>query len=413
MKPTYLIPSVTVIVCLCVASAATAQLQLLTDPCAESFSGSAPNQILSEWTESPLNASDYYHQQNTVVDHCGSIVSSQQITIDGYLEPMWTAGLYKDFSDLVPGHEYTFSAWFWLKEGSSNDWRLGAGISVQVGTTPPNGTHYWEDASVIPGVSGTVGGTTEHARTNCWSGSGQAACTQDETWFQRVITWTQPAGMTYCRLMIGYDMKFDTTHVALVDDISFTDNDAVVQGPALLYAWSIRTHDIFAPAPAPWWVELPLSGTPAVEPRMSIGDPGIELDFDMAVDAADGVLDCSEVTITNGSCLDVHSYMSGTKLVVDMMFDTNACVTVELNGIVSADTEAPMTGDNDVQVLCRQGNVNGDDDVNVLDLQDIKNRLFEQVWQDNAIYDINCDASINVIDLQETKNNLFTDASCP
>ena len=408
MKPTYLIQSVAVMVCLCVVSTATAQLQLLSDPCAESFSGTGTNQILSEWTESPLNAMAYNHQPNNLQNHCGDAISSQQITIDGYLEPMWTAGLYKDFDNMIPGHEYTFSAWFWLKEGSSNDWRLSAGISVQVGTTPPNGTHYYDAASVIPGVSGTVGGDTEQARTNCWSGSGQAACTEDETWFQRVITWTQPENMTYCRLMIGYDMKFDTSHVALVDDISFTDNSVAVQGPELQLAESVRSHGV-AP-PAPWWVELPLSGPPAIEPRMSNGDPGIEFYFDMDVDAADGTLDCSNVTITNGTCQEVRAF--GSMLLVDMMFDHNACITVELNGIVSADTGAPMTGDNDVQVIAHQGNVNGDDEVNVVDLQEVKNHLFEFVGQSNAIYDINCDADINVVDLQETKNNLFTDASC-
>jgi len=407
MKPTYLIQSVAVMVCLCIASAATAQLQLLWDPCAESFSGSAPNQILFEWTESPLNAAEYHHQQNTAENHCGTVISSQQVTIDGYLEPMWTAGLYKDVAGLTPGDEYTFSAWFWLKEGSSNDWRLSAGISVQVGTNPPTGTHYWDDASVIPGVSGTVGGTSDLARTNCWSGSGQAACTQDETWFQRVITWTQPAGMTCGRLMIGYDMKFDTSHVALVDDISFTNNSVSVQGPELVQARSVRSH-----GGSEYELDAPLSGAPLVEPRMNGTSAYMHFVFDEPVTAADGTLDCSEATIINGTCLDVREdpCVAPGCIIVDMTFDNNACVSVTLEGIVG---NAPLEGDNDVQVLVRQGNVNGDDDVNVIDLQEVKNHVFETLDQSNFMYDVDCSGTLNVVDLQETKNNLFTNASCP
>jgi len=63
-------------------------------------------------------------------------------------------------------------------------------------------------------------------------------------------------------------------------------------------------------------------------------------------------------------------------------------------------------------VLTHQGNVNGDPDVNVIDMQEVKNHIFEPVNESTFLYDINADGSINVIDLQDTKNNIFASASC-
>jgi hypothetical protein len=72
-----------------------------------------------------------------------------------------------------------------------------------------------------------------------------------------------------------------------------------------------------------------------------------------------------------------------------------------------------LIGDTDVQILVRQGNVNGDNAVNVIDLQEVKNHIFQQVDSMNFIYDVNVSGDqLNVLDLQETKNNLFASASC-
>jgi hypothetical protein len=134
------------------------------------------------------------------------------------------------------------------------------------------------------------------------------------------------------------------------------------------------------------------------------------LTFDQPIEAEDGTADCSEVSVTNGSCSGVT--ISGSMMTIDMTYDNNACVTVAVTGIQGAGGGQALSGDNDVQVLVRQGNVNGDADVNVIDLQDVKNNVFQTVGQANFIYDVNADGDINVIDLQETKNNVFTTASC-
>jgi hypothetical protein len=47
-----------------------------------------------------------------------------------------------------------------------------------------------------------------------------------------------------------------------------------------------------------------------------------------------------------------------------------------------------------------------------MDLQAVKNNVFQPVDATTCVYDINCDGQINVVDLQETKNNVFHSASC-
>ena len=95
-------------------------------------------------------------------------------------------------------------------------------------------------------------------------------------------------------------------------------------------------------------------------------------------------------------------------MTIDMTFNNNTCVIVEVNGIAGAGSGLPLTGDNDIQLIVHQGNVNSDNDVNVIDLQDVKNHVFQAVDATTCTYDVNCDGQINVIDLQETKNNVFT-----
>ena len=71
-----------------------------------------------------------------------------------------------------------------------------------------------------------------------------------------------------------------------------------------------------------------------------------------------------------------------------------------------------MPDDDIVRFISLPGDVNADKVVNVLDLQEVKNHVFEPVDETNFKYDINLDGQINVIDLQETKNNVFAGCSC-
>lgn len=151
--------------------------------------------------------------------------------------------------------------------------------------------------------------------------------------------------------------------------------------------------------------EISLSGPPLIEPRQNGLSPQIVLTFDDVPRAIDGSIDCGEeIVVTNGLCQGIT--VADSTITVDMAFGENACVTVQIEGIED------LVGDNDVLVVSHRGDVNGDGNANVIDLQDIKNHMFEPVGASTCAYDVNVDGVINVLDLQEAKNNLFTDVQC-
>jgi hypothetical protein len=316
--------------------------------------------------------------------------------------------LYVDFGDMVPGHPYTFSAWFWIDNARNNAFESAGGIGVQVASSQAglNATRYWTGASAIPGIGGDVG-ADGFAHSNCWPESGQGSCTVDKTWFKRTLIWTQPAGMTHARLMIGYEMKFTDAHTVRVDDLSFTDDSIVVNGPALASAVSRRAH-----GGGTFDINVPLSGAPATEPRQNGPTPQVLLTFDGAIEATDGTVNCGqEVAVVNGACQGAS--ISGSTLTVNMNFDANTCPTVTLSGLRGAGGGPATTGDNDVQVRAFEGEVTGDTAVNLLDLQVVKTNLFAAVGAGNFTSDVNADGAINLLDLQAIKGNLFQAAPCP
>jgi hypothetical protein len=158
--------------------------------------------------------------------------------------------------------------------------------------------------------------------------------------------------------------------------------------PVLESAVSRRSHD----TAGTFGMDIPLAGV-LIDPRQNGASPAMVLTYD----AAPSDPGCDGVTILNGTCNDTS--VAGNDLIIDMTYDKNACVEVT----VGSDT---------LSVLTHEGNVNADEDVNVIDLQDVKNNVFQTVDGSRFIYDVNCDGEINVIDLQETKNNVFTAASC-
>jgi hypothetical protein len=218
-----------------------------------------------------------------------------------------------------------------------------------------------------------------------------------------------PGGQAFRMLTLGGALLSESGSDLVGYVVGATTGDIVEEPPVLVGAGSSRLHGITG-----YPIELPIAGPPATEPRMNGQEPRLGLIFDKPIEAADGTIDCGEVNITNGTCHDVFFSGSNDKaLIIDMTFDNNACVTVAVTGIRGAGGGPAMVGDNDVQILVRQGNVNGDGDVNVIDLQDVKNHVFQPVDGTNFMYDVDTDGQINVVDLQVTKNNLFTDAACP
>ena len=142
-------------------------------------------------------------------------------------------------------------------------------------------------------------------------------------------------------------------------------------------------------------VPLHINGTPAIDPRRAdAGGPQLVLTYD-GTPTDPG---CGGVQVSNGNC--AATSVDGNALLVDLVHASNSCVEVGI-------------GPNTIRVLSHEANVNTDNDVNILDLQEIKNRLLQAVQTSTAGYDVNCDGGINILDLQAAKNNLQQPASCP
>ena len=171
----------------------------------------------------------------------------------------------------------------------------------------------------------------------------------------------------------------------------------------LTQAKSRRTHG----GSGTFDLDLPLSGTPAIEPRSDVGDPKVVLLFSEPPVATDGSIGCGdEIVVTNGSCDGIAT--NGNALIVDVTPNANTCVSVAVNGLVD------FAGDDNVSFIRNVGNVNNDGTINVLDLQQIKNRLLQPVSAATFLYDVNVSGgSINILDLQASKNNFFNANASP
>lgn len=389
---------------------ASAQLQKFNDLCADAFTNAGSDEVMTDWIEMLARGPAYDLRRNTSQNHCGATNSVQEVTWNNVFQVAQDVGaIFRDFGDMVPGHKYTLRAWFWIDNAANNAFNVNGGLGVQVAanTNGLTAQHFWFDASSIPGIGGDVGGDG-FAHTNCWPESGQAACQVDKTWFSRTLTWTQPAGMTAARIMIGWETRFSEDHLVLIDDISFTDDSVVVADPPVLAsAVSRRVHG----GNGTFDIDVPLSGF-AVEPRQN-GQTGSQtvLTFDKAVEATDGAPNCGqEIIVTGGTCTGVT--ISGAEVRVDMTFNKNACVRVAASGIRAAGGGPAMTGDNDVLILTHEGNVNQVTGVNILDLQAIKNVLNAPLAAGNFMNDVTVSGSINILDLQACKNNLLQGATC-
>ena len=139
---------------------------------------------------------------------------------------------------------------------------------------------------------------------------------------------------------------------------------------------------------------IPLNGV-LIEPRVNGSESGLVLTYDKPVPE----LACGDITVVNGTCNAVKA--DGVTLSISMTFDRNACVNVTV-------------GDDVLRVLTHEGNVDQNAAVNILDLQQIKNRLLQPVSGSTAKYDVNTSGgAVNILDLQLTKNNLLQPATCP
>lgn len=175
-------------------------------------------------------------------------------------------------------------------------------------------------------------------------------------------------------------------------------------GATLLSAASRRRHG----AGASFDIACPLVPPFASEPRQAGPAPAMTLTFDKPPEAVGGLLDCSAVAITNGTCTSVT--VEGNTLIVGLGGLTrNKCLKVSVAGIM-LDAASPTS----VSVVLREGDVTAaSGTVNILDLQAIKNQLNQPVGALNFRNDVTANGTINILDLQATKNNLNQAAACP
>jgi hypothetical protein len=162
---------------------------------------------------------------------------------------------------------------------------------------------------------------------------------------------------------------------------------------------------------APHDLDLPLADEAAVESRANGVNPSIRFAFSAPIEALSGTIGCAHVKVTGGTCTSVSA--SGNTLSLTLNSNFNACTRVVLSGIGGVDSGLPVFGDNDVELRLIPGDVDGSGIVNLLDLQAIKNTLFQPVGPSNFRSDVNLDGLINLEDMQFVKNALFQSAACP
>jgi hypothetical protein len=170
---------------------------------------------------------------------------------------------------------------------------------------------------------------------------------------------------------------------------------ALADSPSVIHVVSRRQHA----AAGAFDLNLPTAGA-AREPRQNGANPQMIWKFSAPPTAIDGAIDCGqEVIVTNGTC---HAAgVSGNDLTLTLTYAKNTCVTVSLVGI------AGLTGPSSITVSTQEGDLNADSSVNLLDLQAVKDKLFQPVGIGTFTADVNLDGAINLLDLQAVKSNLF------
>ncbi|NLX12479.1 MAG: hypothetical protein GXY44_02350 [Phycisphaerales bacterium] len=151
-------------------------------------------------------------------------------------------------------------------------------------------------------------------------------------------------------------------------------------------------------------LDLPLSGTPAIEPRVG-GPTEIILTFSKAVQATDGQLDDTEIALSVGTLVDAAMDGAEMRLVLADI-PTPSLLTITISGITDL-IDNPLSGDTELTVKVHTGNVNGDSAVNILDLSAVKSQLFAPVTFSNFTCDVLVDGTINIQDLSKVKTHLF------
>ncbi|MHC4796701.1 MAG: thrombospondin type 3 repeat-containing protein, partial [Planctomycetota bacterium] len=177
--------------------------------------------------------------------------------------------------------------------------------------------------------------------------------------------------------------------------------------PNLVGAVSRKKHGSLGP----FSVDLPIDeSSSGIECRID-GPTELILAFNEAIHPVDGVIDCSEVSLSSGQCEGVSIaaelmtvYMSGAV--------PNSCLSITVNGIKDVDGNA-ITGDKNVHVGVVLGEMNAVGPVDIADIDVVKGQLLKQVNGINYPCDVDANGIINIFDLGKVKANMNGSVSCP
>ncbi len=163
-----------------------------------------------------------------------------------------------------------------------------------------------------------------------------------------------------------------------------------------------------------WDIPLSLSGGPNIEPRE--GPQEIVLTFNEDVAATDGTLNAGQEVIVSDGTIDSIT-VNGPEMVIAMsgLSAGHYCLNVQVAGLESALTGAPLSGDDDVDINVLTGDVNGSLGVTVIDLSEAKVLVVNggAVNGSNFMMDVNCSGGFTITDLSVIKTGVGNTVLCP
>ena len=190
-------------------------------------------------------------------------------------------------------------------------------------------------------------------------------------------------------------------------DIYQVSVTVVVEPVRLLAALSRKTHGVAGD----FDIDLPLDGaTTGLESRTG-GPTTVVLTFSEPAAATDGVADCSEVTLSGGTCID--AVIVDDEMTIELADAPDAaCLTLTVSGIEGLDAN-PLEGTDHVTVSVLRGDARPGGNVDIRDMSRVKGNLFQTVTEHNFRADVNADGEIDVADMSAVKGNLFAELVCP
>ncbi|MHC4444879.1 MAG: dockerin type I domain-containing protein [Planctomycetota bacterium] len=152
-------------------------------------------------------------------------------------------------------------------------------------------------------------------------------------------------------------------------------------------------------------INLPLDPSSAAIECRADGPTKVILTFSDNIQVNDGVPDCSEITLSSGSCDNVQIAGNVMTITITSVI-LNECLSITLNGVENIYGN-PLAGNNDVHIRVIPGEVNGNLPVNIYDLGLVKFQLFKPITNNSFRCDVNADGLINIFDLGMVKSCLF------